>query len=204
MLLAGKKVVVVGGSWGIGLATAEMAKREGADVIIASRDAERLDKVAETLNAIAIPADVTSDDSVAELFRRCGPVDHVVVTAAQLRTGPFKTVAMEDVRGTMEGKFWGDRSAPRCRKRRASTCWRRPRRRCRSAASALARISHGKSSASWPTVLRPDRSSISTVARWSSDDRGGHHGIRKQRRLHPQHRRSAMARIPQSFRRRAV
>jgi NAD(P)-dependent dehydrogenase (short-subunit alcohol dehydrogenase family) len=41
------------------------------------------------------------------LVRACGPVDHVVVTAAQLRTGPFKTVAMEDVRATMEGKFWG-------------------------------------------------------------------------------------------------
>src|SRR6201985_2203211 len=107
MLLKDKKVVVVGGSSGIGLATAEMAKREGADVIIASRNVERLDKAAEKLNAIAIPADVTSDESVAELFRRCGPVDHVVVTAAQLRTGPFKTVAMEDVRATMEGKFWG-------------------------------------------------------------------------------------------------
>ncbi len=68
MLLAGKKVVVVGGSSGIGLATAEMAKREGAEIIIASRNAERLDKAAEKLNAIAIPADVTSDDSVAELF----------------------------------------------------------------------------------------------------------------------------------------
>ena len=41
------------------------------------------------------------------LFKTCGPVDHVVVTAAQLRTGPFKTVAMEDVRATMEAKFWG-------------------------------------------------------------------------------------------------
>jgi NAD(P)-dependent dehydrogenase (short-subunit alcohol dehydrogenase family) len=30
-----------------------------------------------------------------------------VVTAAQLRTGPFKTVSMEDVRATMESKFWG-------------------------------------------------------------------------------------------------
>ena len=68
MLLAGKKVVVVGGSSGIGLATAEMAKREGAEIIIASRNVERLDKVAEKLNAIAIPADVTSDDSVAKLF----------------------------------------------------------------------------------------------------------------------------------------
>ncbi len=37
MTLAGKKVVVVGGSSGIGLATAELAKREGADVILASQ-----------------------------------------------------------------------------------------------------------------------------------------------------------------------
>src|SRR5229473_1163419 len=107
MLLTDKKVVVVGGSSGIGLATAEFAKREGADVIIASRNVERLDEVAAKLNAIAIPADVTSDESVASLFRACGPVDHVVVTAAQLRTGPFKTVSMEDVHATMESKFWG-------------------------------------------------------------------------------------------------
>ncbi|QWG11944.1 SDR family oxidoreductase [Bradyrhizobium sediminis] len=107
MLLAGKKVVVVGGSSGIGLATAELAKREGADVIIASRNADRLNAVAEKSGMKAIPADVTSDESVASLFRACGQIDHVVVTAAQLRTGPFKTVAMEDVRATMEGKFWG-------------------------------------------------------------------------------------------------
>jgi NAD(P)-dependent dehydrogenase (short-subunit alcohol dehydrogenase family) len=107
MLLAGKKVVVVGGSSGIGLSTAEMAKREGADVIIASRNVERLNAAAEKLVATAIPADVTSDESVEQLFRGCGPVDHVVVTAAQLRTGPFKTVALADVRSTMESKFWG-------------------------------------------------------------------------------------------------
>jgi NAD(P)-dependent dehydrogenase (short-subunit alcohol dehydrogenase family) len=102
-MLAGKKVVVVGGSSGIGLATAELAKREGADVIVASRNVDRLDAVAAKLNAIAIPA----DESIVNLFRRCGPVDHVVVTAAQLRSGPFKTVSMDDVRATMEGKFWG-------------------------------------------------------------------------------------------------
>jgi NAD(P)-dependent dehydrogenase (short-subunit alcohol dehydrogenase family) len=107
MQLAGKKVVVVGGSSGIGLSTAELAKREGADVIIASRSAAKLDPVAERLNAIAIPTDVTDDKSVANLFRSCGPVDHVVVTAAQLKTGPFKSVPLEDVKSTMEGKFWG-------------------------------------------------------------------------------------------------
>ncbi|QOZ56362.1 SDR family oxidoreductase [Bradyrhizobium sp. CCBAU 53338] len=107
MTLAGKKVVVIGGSSGIGLATAELAKNQGADVVIASRSASKLDPIAERLKVMAIPTDVTNDQSVAGLFKRTGPVDHVVLTAAQLRTGPFRTVAMEDVRATMEGKFWG-------------------------------------------------------------------------------------------------
>jgi NAD(P)-dependent dehydrogenase (short-subunit alcohol dehydrogenase family) len=106
-VLKGKKVVVVGGSSGIGLATAELAKSEGAEVVIASRNAERLKAAAEKIAVAAIPTDVTSDESVTGLFKNLGPVDHVVVTAAQLRTGPFKTVAMDDVRATMESKFWG-------------------------------------------------------------------------------------------------
>jgi NAD(P)-dependent dehydrogenase (short-subunit alcohol dehydrogenase family) len=107
MSLAGKKVVVVGGSSGIGLSTAELAKSEGAEIWVASRNADRLNAVADRLGAKAIPTDVTNDESVVNLFRQCGPVDHVVVTAAQLRSGPFKTVPMEDVRATMESKFWG-------------------------------------------------------------------------------------------------
>ena len=107
MQLKGKTVVVVGGSSGIGFSTAEFAKAEGADVIVASHNPERLKAAADKLGARAIVTDVTSDDSVEKLFRACGTVDHVVVTAALLRTGPIKTVSMDDVRSTMEGKFWG-------------------------------------------------------------------------------------------------
>jgi NAD(P)-dependent dehydrogenase (short-subunit alcohol dehydrogenase family) len=107
MLLAGKTVVVVGGSSGIGLATAELAKAEGADVVIASRNKDRLAAAAEKIGVRPMVVDVTDDASVAALFKACGTVDHVVVTAAQLRSGPFKSVSMDDVRATMEGKFWG-------------------------------------------------------------------------------------------------
>ncbi len=107
MSLAGKKVVVVGGSSGIGLATAELAKQSGADVIIASRNQDKVAAAAGASGTRGMVVDVTDDASVSALFKACGPVDHVVVTAAQLRTGPFRTVAMEDVRATMESKFWG-------------------------------------------------------------------------------------------------
>src|SRR5262249_60893517 len=74
---------------------------------MASRTPARLKTAGEQRGPKAIPNNVTSDESVSQLFRQCGPVDHVVVTAAELRTGPFKEVPMENVRATMEGKFWG-------------------------------------------------------------------------------------------------
>src|ERR1700739_1383323 len=107
MFLAGQKVVVVGGSSGIGLATAELAKQEGAEVVIASRNKDKLAPVAEKIGATAMVVDVTSDDSVAALFKAVSVVDHVVVRAEALRSGPFKTGVLEDVRATMEGKLWG-------------------------------------------------------------------------------------------------
>jgi NAD(P)-dependent dehydrogenase (short-subunit alcohol dehydrogenase family) len=107
MQLENKKVVVLGGSSGIGLAAAELAKSHGAEIIIASRQRERLDRVAAEIGATAIVADITSDEDVRNLFERCGPVDHVVLTAATLNTGPFMSLSMEKARETMEGKFWG-------------------------------------------------------------------------------------------------
>lgn len=107
MQLQGKKVVVVGGSSGIGYATALMAKAEGGDVTIASREGERLRNAAQSLGVPGIGADVTSDEAVKQLFARVGSVDHVVVTAAVLKAGHIKTTSIEDAKSTMESKFWG-------------------------------------------------------------------------------------------------
>jgi len=107
MLLENKTVVVVGGSSGIGYATAELCKAEGATVIIASRPGERLRAAAERLGVRGIAADVTSDSAVESLFRECRTVHHVVVTAAQLRSAHIKELSIEDAKATMESKFWG-------------------------------------------------------------------------------------------------
>jgi NAD(P)-dependent dehydrogenase (short-subunit alcohol dehydrogenase family) len=107
MLLKDKKVVVVGGSSGIGLATAQLAKAQGADVTIASRSTDKVNTAAKQLGVAGLIADVTNDDSIVNLFKICGPVDHVIVSAAQLKSGPFRTLSMEDARSTLEGKLWG-------------------------------------------------------------------------------------------------
>ncbi|GAC1518443.1 MAG: SDR family oxidoreductase [Beijerinckiaceae bacterium] len=107
MELKGKKVVVVGGSSGIGYCTAALAKSEGAGLIIASREGERLQKAAESLGVRGIAADVTNDAAVKRLFEITGPVDHVVVTAAVLKAGHIKKTPIEDAKATMESKFWG-------------------------------------------------------------------------------------------------
>lgn len=114
MSLKGKSVVVVGGSSGIGLAAAELAKAEGATVTIAARTAERLRAAADRIGARGIATDVTSDASVEALFKTCGRVDHVVVTAAQIRSGPIKSLSIEDAKATLESKFWGAWRVARC------------------------------------------------------------------------------------------
>ncbi len=50
--LAGQTVVVIGGSSGIGLETATRARSQGADVVLAGREPERLERTARELGAL--------------------------------------------------------------------------------------------------------------------------------------------------------
>jgi NAD(P)-dependent dehydrogenase (short-subunit alcohol dehydrogenase family) len=85
--LLDQTVVVLGGSAGIGLATARAARAEGAAVVITGRDPDRLDQAAKEVGAAGHAAfDATDTDRLREFFRTLpGPVDHVLVTAG----GPF-------------------------------------------------------------------------------------------------------------------
>lgn len=80
MKVAGKVVVVTGAANGIGEALARRFATDGAAaVVVADRDADRLDAVARSIGALAVPCDVTDPEQVEALvetaWRDAGPVD---------------------------------------------------------------------------------------------------------------------------------
>lgn len=109
MSLNGKSVLVIGGSSGIGFATARLARERGASVTIAGRSAEKLTRAMESLggSVVARPVDVTSEDSVAGLLRELGPLDHIVYTPPGAAIGPVRGLSLDAAQAGLNAKFWG-------------------------------------------------------------------------------------------------
>ena len=83
--LPGQIVVVIGGSAGIGLETARRARAEGAEVILAGRNPDRLEHAAHELGALSSAAfDAADPDRLARFFQDLPTaIDHVLVTAGR-------------------------------------------------------------------------------------------------------------------------
>jgi NAD(P)-dependent dehydrogenase (short-subunit alcohol dehydrogenase family) len=108
-ILKNTRILVIGGSSGIGLATAQQADAAGALVTIASRSREKLDAAMATLgpNACAMVLNTTDEAAVAAFFADAAPWDHIVISAAQTPSGPVRALSLENARIAMESKFWG-------------------------------------------------------------------------------------------------
>lgn len=109
------RVVIVGGSSGIGLATATLAAQAGHEVLIAGRSAERLRRAVKRVGhgAQARPLDVTDHAAVAGFFGDVAAIDHLVLTAAGARSGPFTAQSVATARAVFEVKFWGQYACAR-------------------------------------------------------------------------------------------
>lgn len=109
----GKRVLVVGGSSGIGRATAESFAAAGAEVVIASRSRAKLDEAVAAIRAVrgagtvtAVALDATDNAAVTEFFSECDPWDHVVISAAQTAGGPVRQLPLGAAYEAMDSKFW--------------------------------------------------------------------------------------------------
>ncbi|QWU13900.1 NAD(P)-dependent dehydrogenase, short-chain alcohol dehydrogenase family [Paenibacillus sophorae] len=108
-MLQNQKIVIIGGSSGIGLETAKQVIALGAEVIIASRSEEKLHKAKEQLGAkaAAYTLDTTDEQQVQAFFEKIGTFDHLVVSAAETSGGPFLQTDTAQARQLFENKFWG-------------------------------------------------------------------------------------------------
>ena len=107
--LAGQKVLVIGGSSGMGLATAELAAKSGAEVTIASRSLAKLDAAAKTIDVEVNRRviDVTDFNNVEAFFSGSTLWDHVIVTGSDVTIAAVRELPIEAARASYDSKFWG-------------------------------------------------------------------------------------------------
>ncbi len=102
--LAGQTVVVIGGSAGIGLETARLARAEGATLLLTARNLERLQDIASELTAASTVAfDATDFERLAQFFDELPtPIDHVLVTGPGPYYPPLAEFDFEKARRDLE------------------------------------------------------------------------------------------------------
>lgn len=116
MSLQGERIVVIGGTAGIGLAVAEGAAREGAEVVVASRRQESVDAALKRLpeGAEGYVLDATDEEAVRAFFARVGGFDHLVYTAGESIL--MESLAESDLgraRRFLDTRLWGAYTAVR-------------------------------------------------------------------------------------------
>lgn len=108
--LQGKRVLVLGGTSGIGLAVADAALVAGANVVVVSSRRSRVDAALARLGegSDGFAADLSDESAVAALFRRVGPFDHLVFTAGDtIRQSAITDTDVNDAKEFFGLRFWG-------------------------------------------------------------------------------------------------
>ena len=108
--LKGKKVVVLGGSVGIGFETAKAAAADGAEVIIVSSNQQRLNSALSQLpaNAGSFAVNLADEQQIAGLFNTIGQFDHLVFTAGEtLQIGNVAEAEVDAAKQFFNIRYWG-------------------------------------------------------------------------------------------------
>ena len=113
MTLNGKRIVVLGGTSGIGFATAELAAREGAAIVVASSRRESVDRAVTRLpkGTEGYALDLSSEEQVRDFFTHLEAFDHLVFTAGErVQPGSLSEISeinVEQARHFFDLRFWG-------------------------------------------------------------------------------------------------
>jgi NAD(P)-dependent dehydrogenase (short-subunit alcohol dehydrogenase family) len=106
-----EKVLIIGGSSGMGLALAGQLLAQGTEVTIAGRSADRLAAARQQLSTSVhtVQADIGDEQDIERLFQTVGDLDHIVTTAADIG-GAYQPISEYDIgaaRSAIESKLLG-------------------------------------------------------------------------------------------------
>ncbi|MFZ3331480.1 MAG: SDR family oxidoreductase [Candidatus Acidiferrales bacterium] len=107
--LSGKRILVLGGSSGIGLAVAQQAVAQGARVIIASSNADRVKQAVATLdgNSEGHTLDLSKERDIQNFFQKIGDFDHLVFTCGDtLQLNELAATDLTKARQAFELRYW--------------------------------------------------------------------------------------------------
>jgi len=107
--LSGKRLVVLGGSSGIGLAVAQQAVAQGATAIIASSNADRVKQAVATIDGKVEghALDLSNERDIQEFFQKIGDFDHLVFTAGDtLQLNELAATDLTKARHAFELRYW--------------------------------------------------------------------------------------------------
>ena len=106
--LMNRNVIVIGGTSGIGLATARQLAAEGARVTVAGRDPEKVAEVRKEAAELTVETvDASSAEALQAFFERHAPVDDLVLTLSGGKgSGQFRELDLSTLMKGFEGKFF--------------------------------------------------------------------------------------------------
>ena len=111
MSLEGKRVVVIGGATGIGFAVAELAREQGASIVIGSSNKASVSAAVERLGgATGHTIDLRNEASVESFFGEVGSFDHLAITAGDWGGPMFASIQDLDLLKAQDlftVRFWG-------------------------------------------------------------------------------------------------
>lgn len=99
--ITGKRILITGASSGFGAHFARALAERGADLVLAARRADKLERTAEEIrnlgrDAVVVPMDVANPASVEAAFQHMPALDVVINNAGISRDGATDTISEED------------------------------------------------------------------------------------------------------------